>query len=116
MLTLLSQVKEWLQEIGIYVLEGECHWTSIKPNNPTFQPSSIPILSIMQDRLRNGLILCDLVMILEPSAARHISLARCDHIYIYIYMCVCVCVCACSIFAASLILHVFAIGECIGRP
>ena len=33
----------------------------------------------MDDRLRNGVLLCDLLLILEPSAARHVSLTRRIH-------------------------------------
>ena len=57
-------------------MEGECHWSSQRPDATSTQPCSAPILSILKDRLRNGVILCDLLLVLESSAARHISLAR----------------------------------------
>jgi len=66
----LSVIKDWLYTLGISVRDGEggfINW---------YQSSAAALPDLKDDRLRNGEILCELVALLEPNAARHAQLIQ----------------------------------------
>lgn len=74
-----SQLRGWLLSLGISVLDGEGGYYSEEPSLHLIQSQIAPPLSLCDDKLRNGETLCDLLCILEPTAAAHVHLQRIIH-------------------------------------
>ena len=76
-----SAVRQWLQELGLTLRDGEGGFLvpSAGPLSAQALGSPRPPLSLQQDRLRNGELLCDLLLRIEPRAALHAQLHRLLH-------------------------------------
>jgi len=76
----MLSVREWLISLGLSVRDGEggyFYWNAGKSMAVHSYPA--PPLSLTDDRLRNGSMLCALLHVLEPDAARHAHLAPLLH-------------------------------------
>jgi hypothetical protein len=84
----ITDVTHWLLSLGISVKDGEGGENSTAAavtsairgcggiSGTSSNSKTAPPLSLQQDRLRNGEILCDLLLLLEPDAASHAHLAK----------------------------------------
>jgi hypothetical protein len=66
-------VRKWCINYGISILDGEGAYFSTDRNA---NPSTSPPLCLNDDKLRNGITLCDLIKILEPNAASNLQLHK----------------------------------------
>ena len=69
-----AEIFSWLASEGIYVLLGEGGFRSLPSGSLRSLPEEDPPL--LRDRLRNGVILCELLLLLEPGASEHTRLAQ----------------------------------------
>ena len=91
----MHDVRRWMGSLGVFVLEGEAgySYTTAQQSVPssscpremtktglTVASQSSSSLSVqpdlLADKLRNGVSLCDLLLILEPAACGHISMNK----------------------------------------
>ena len=74
-----SSIRGWLLGLGLSILDGEGGFYNNQPSLKLVSSSTAPPLPLSDDKLRNGELLCDLAITLEPVACRHVHLARLVH-------------------------------------